>query len=198
MTKRRVVNVLTVYRLIYRRGTGRAGLWTLQLASSVQRPNVCVTAPRHELAVCDIVVGRAVTGGGGRLFDVQSGGGGGGVGDVAVWRRTNDLFAGGGGVLIGWRRRPGVARAELPQHRLPLSESKEYEVRREITSALKVFTNEKREGLTVVSFDRSCFKLCSRKFSNKLVQVPSCERQKTAPRTLFLSFANNNCFQITV
>jgi hypothetical protein len=66
------------------------------------------------------------------------------------------------------------------------------------TRNLKVFTNEKRDGLTVVSFDRSCFKLCSRKFSNKLVQAPSCERPKTAPRTLFLSFANNNCFQITV
>jgi hypothetical protein len=137
-----------------------------------------------------------VTGGGGGLFDIQSGGGGGG--GVAMRRRTNDLFAGGGGVLIGWRRRPGVARAELSQHGLPLSESKEYEVRREITSALKVFTNEKREGLTLVSFDRSCFKLCSRKFSNKLVRAPSCERQKTAPRTLFLSFASNNCFQITV
>jgi hypothetical protein len=33
-------------------------------------------------------------------------------------------------------------------------------------------------------------------FSNKLVQAPFCERPKTAPRTLFLSFANNNCFDI--
>jgi hypothetical protein len=131
MTERRVVTVLTVYRLIYRRGTGRAGLCSLQLASSVQRPSVCVTVPRHELAVSDIVVGWAVTGGGAGLFHIQSGGrGGGGGGAVAVRRRTNDLFAGGGGVLIGWRRRPGVARAELPQHGLPLSESKEYEVRR--------------------------------------------------------------------
>ncbi len=60
-------------------------------------------------------------------------------------RRTNDLFAGGGGVLIGWRRRPGVARAELPQHRLPLSESKEYEVRREISCALSVKKEIKKE-----------------------------------------------------
>ncbi len=54
---------------------------------------------------------------------------------------------------------------------------------------------EKRGGLTVVSFDRSRYKLCSMKFSNKLVQAPSCERPKTAPRTLFLSFANSIFFQ---
>ncbi len=41
---------------------------------------------------------------------------------------------------------------------------------------LKVLTNEKRGGLTIVSFDRSRFKLISRKFSHKLVQAPSCER----------------------
>ncbi len=57
---------------------------------------------------------------------------------------------------------------------------------------LKVLTNEKRDGLAVVSFDRSRFKLYSPKFSNKLVQAPSCERHKTAPRTLFLLFANYN------
>jgi hypothetical protein len=57
---------------------------------------------------------------------------------------------------------------------------------------LKVLTNEKRDGLSVVSFNKSRFKLYSRKFSNKLVQVPSCERHKTAPRTLFLLFANYN------
>jgi hypothetical protein len=47
----------------------------------------------------------------------------------------------------------------------------------------------------VVLFDRSCIKLYSRKFSNKLVQAPSCERHKTAPRILFLCklyfFPNN-------
>ena len=32
----------------------------------------------------------------------------------------------------------------------------------------------------------------------KLVQAPSFERPKTAPRTLFLSFANYNCFPITL
>jgi hypothetical protein len=63
---------------------------------------------------------------------------------------------------------------------------------------LKVLTNEKRGGFTVVSFDRSRFKLFSRKFSHKLLQAPSCERHKTAPRTLFLSFANYNCFPITL
>jgi hypothetical protein len=63
---------------------------------------------------------------------------------------------------------------------------------------LKVLTNEKRGGLAVVPFDRSRFKLFSRKFSNKSVQAPSCERHKTAPRTLFLLFANYNCFPITL
>jgi hypothetical protein len=55
---------------------------------------------------------------------------------------------------------------------------------------LKVLTNEKRGGLELAAFDRSPFKLFSLKFSNKSVQAPSCERHKTAPRTLFLSFAN--------
>jgi hypothetical protein len=54
---------------------------------------------------------------------------------------------------------------------------------------LKVLTNEKRGGLAVVSFDRSRFKLFSRKFSNKFVLAPSCKRPKTA---LFLSFESNN------
>ncbi len=43
---------------------------------------------------------------------------------------------------------------------------------------VKVLTNEKRGGLSVVSFDRSPFKLFSLEFSNKLVQAPSCERPK--------------------
>jgi hypothetical protein len=63
---------------------------------------------------------------------------------------------------------------------------------------LKVLTNEKRGGLAVVSFDRSRFKLLSRKFSNKYVLAPSFKRPKTAPRTLCLSFESNNCFLITV
>jgi hypothetical protein len=36
-------------------------------------------------------------------------------------------------------------------------------------SYLKVLTNEKRDGLSVVSFDRPRFKLYSQKFSNKSV-----------------------------
>ncbi len=47
--------------------------------------------------------------------------------------------------------------------------------------SLKVLTNEKRGGLAVVTFDRYRFKLFSRKFSNKFVLAPSCERPKTAP-----------------
>ncbi len=62
---------------------------------------------------------------------------------------------------------------------------------------LKVLTNEKRGGLAVVPFDRSRFKLFSRKFSNKLVQAPFCERPITALQALFLSFAINNCFPMT-
>ncbi len=58
-------------------------------------------------------------------------------------------------------------------------------------SLLKVLTNQKRGGLTVVSFERSRFKLLSRKFSKKLVQAPSCERPKTTQRTLFLPFEIN-------
>jgi hypothetical protein len=67
-----------------------------------------------------------------------------------------------------------------------------------IAYTLKVFTNEKRGGLRVISFDRSSFKLFLRKFSKKSVQAPSCKRPRTAPRTLFVSFASNNCFQTAV
>ncbi len=63
---------------------------------------------------------------------------------------------------------------------------------------LKVLTNEKRGGLSVVSFERSPYKPFSLKFSNILVQAPSCERHKIAPRTLFLLFANYNCFPIAL
>jgi len=63
---------------------------------------------------------------------------------------------------------------------------------------LKLLTNEKRGRLAVVAFDRSCFKLFLRKFSNTLVLAPSCDRRKTAPRTLFLSFESNNYFPRTV
>ncbi len=65
-------------------------------------------------------------------------------------------------------------------------------------AALKVLTNEKRGGLGVVFFDRSPFQLLSLKFSNKSVQALFFERPKTTQRTLFLLFANNNCFQITL
>ncbi len=64
--------------------------------------------------------------------------------------------------------------------------------------ALKVFTNEKRGGLIVISFDRPPFKLLSRKFSKESVHAPSCERHKPTQRTLFLLFANNYWFPITL
>ncbi len=67
-----------------------------------------------------------------------------------------------------------------------------------INCILKVLTNEKRGGLRVISFDRSPFKLFSRKFSKESVQAPSCERHKTTQRTLFLLFANNYWFPITL
>ncbi len=63
---------------------------------------------------------------------------------------------------------------------------------------LKVLTNEKRGGLTVISFDRSPFKLFSRKFAKESVQAQSCERHKTTQRNLFLLFTNNNWFPITL
>ena len=48
---------------------------------------------------------------------------------------------------------------------------------------LKVFTNEKWGGLSVILFDRPPFKQLSRKFSKESVQAPSCERHKTTQRT---------------
>jgi hypothetical protein len=51
--------------------------------------------------------------------------------------------------------------------------------------SLKPLANEKRGGLKVVTFDRPPFKLFTLKFSNKSVQVPSCERPRTAQQTLF-------------
>ncbi len=62
---------------------------------------------------------------------------------------------------------------------------------------LKVLTNEKRGGLTVVAFDRSPFKLFTLKFSSKSVQAPSYERPETTQRNIFLSFEINNCLPIT-
>jgi hypothetical protein len=62
---------------------------------------------------------------------------------------------------------------------------------------LKVLTNEKRGGLTVILSDRSRFQLFTLKFSKKSVQSSSCERPRTAQRTMFLLFANNNCLPIT-
>jgi hypothetical protein len=48
--------------------------------------------------------------------------------------------------------------------------------------------------LTVVSFDESPFKLFSLRFSYKSMQAPSYKRTQANQRTLFLSFAINNCF----
>jgi hypothetical protein len=61
--------------------------------------------------------------------------------------------------------------------------------------SLKVLTNEKRDWLAVVPFDRSRFKLFSRKTN---WCRPHPVRHKTAPQTLFLLFANYNCFPITL
>ncbi len=71
------------------------------------------------------------------------------------------------------------------------------------TLSLKVLTNEKRGGLRVVSFDRSPFKLLSLKFSNK--SANRCRphparglKLHTTQWTLFLLYANNNYFFITL
>ncbi len=71
-------------------------------------------------------------------------------------------------------------------------------VERDLLAQLKVLSNEKRGGLTVVTFDRSPFKLFTLRFSSKSVQAPSCERQETTQQSLFLSFEINNCLPITV
>jgi hypothetical protein len=61
------------------------------------------------------------------------------------------------------------------------------------TSTLKVFTNEKRGGLRVISFDRPPFKLLSRKFSKESVQCRPHPVRGIKPLNehLFLLFANN-------
>jgi len=59
----------------------------------------------------------------------------------------------------------------------------------------KVLTNEKRGGLTLDSgINRSPVKLFSLWFLYKSMKAPSCKRPKTNQRTLFLSFAINNCY----
>jgi hypothetical protein len=52
----------------------------------------------------------------------------------------------------------------------------------------KVLPNEKGGRFKVVSLDRSPFKLLTIRFSNKLVQAPSCDRHKTTQRSLFLTY----------
>jgi hypothetical protein len=66
--------------------------------------------------------------------------------------------------------------------------TQEYNLQTAVIIYLKVFTNEKRGGLRVTSFDRPPFQLLSRKFSKESVQAPSCERHKTTQRTMFLLF----------
>jgi hypothetical protein len=83
---------------------------------------------------------------------------------------------GGGGIVIGcavWRREIIPRLSELQYQLLTLF----------YTRGLKVFTNEKRGGLRVISFDRPPFKLLSRKFSKESVQAPSYERHKTTQQT---------------
>jgi hypothetical protein len=62
-------------------------------------------------------------------------------------------------------------------------------------TTLKVLTNEKRGGLTAVTFDVSRIKLFAPRLSDKSMLTPSCERAKTAQRTLFPLFEHNNCLQ---
>jgi hypothetical protein len=127
------------------------------------------------------------------------------VGGEGMWqlhiRQQEQVLAEGGGCnckahnpnLVGEKRR-GYEGCNSKVQNLHCVE----EYVRMCNSTLKVLTNEKTGGLAVVAFDRFRFKLFSRKFSNKFVLAPSCERPKTAPRTLFLLFESNNCFPITV
>ncbi len=52
-------------------------------------------------------------------------------------------------------------------------------------NTLSLLTNEKKGGLKVVSFETTRFKLFTLKFSNKSMQIPSCERPKTTQRSLW-------------
>jgi len=65
-------------------------------------------------------------------------------------------------------------------------------------TCFKGIDHEKTGGLKVVELDRSPFKLLTLKFSNKSVQSSSCERHKSAQPIMFLLFANNNCYPITL
>ncbi len=105
--------------------------------------------------------------------------------ETKCWYTDNLLYY----YIVSWNRMYLISRFFVWYSAVGLSR---------VWGILKVLTNEKRGGLSVVSFDRSPFKLFSLKFSNRLVQAPSCERHKTAPRTLFVSFANNNYFQTAV
>jgi hypothetical protein len=71
----------------------------------------------------------------------------------------------------GWRKRAFTRR---PRGWLKRTEC----VRYYFNHCLKVLNSEKRGGLKVVSFDRSSFKLFTLRFSNKSVQIPSCESLK--------------------
>ncbi len=62
---------------------------------------------------------------------------------------------------------------------------------RAVKNSLRGTTNEKRGELTVLLFDRFNFKLFTLKFLSKSVLSWSCERPKTAQRTLFILFGNN-------
>ncbi len=71
----------------------------------------------------------------------------------------------------------------LRHHKAPAPHSVILISHEDLNALLKVFTNEKRGGLRVISFNRPPFKLLSRKFSKESVQAPSCERHKTTQRT---------------
>ena len=63
---------------------------------------------------------------------------------------------------------------------------------------LKVFTNEKRGGLRVISFNRPPFKLLSRNFQKNLCRPHPVRGIKPLSEHLFLLFANNYWFPITL
>jgi hypothetical protein len=99
---------------------------------------------------------------------------------------------------LGYQMKSRSSLSRLPERIDSVGEVRDREI---LYFSVKVLTTEKRGGVRIVSYGRSPFKVFSMKFSNKsvhCVQAPSYERPKTTQQTLFLLFANNNSFPITL
>jgi hypothetical protein len=64
-----------------------------------------------------------------------------------------------------------------------------------ITTILKIFSSKKRDGLKVLSVDKSRFKLFTLRFSEKSVQTPSCDGPRAKPVSVIcIKFAHGPNF----